>query len=121
MAARLGAEYIKAVDYDIVAVDNCRENFQINQVDVPNDIVLGSIETCQHDQPYQMICANIIRHTILEMLPRLKSLVAEGGSLIISGILCEEQQELSEALRDQGLSDFDVRPDNDWLTFTIRR
>jgi len=121
LAARLGADYIKAIDYDIIAIDNCRENLQINRVTIPADIVLGSIEQCQHDAPFQVICANIIRTTILQMLPRLKSLTAEGGALIISGILCEEQEELSGALTALGLSDFDIRPDNDWLTYTVRR
>lgn len=121
LASRLGAKYIKAVDYDIIAIDNCRENLEINQVTTPADIVLGSIEQCQHDAPFQVICANIIRSTILAMLPRLKSLTAEGGTLIISGILCEEQKEISGALTALGLTDFDVRPDNDWLTYTVRR
>ncbi|MDH3939208.1 MAG: 50S ribosomal protein L11 methyltransferase, partial [candidate division Zixibacteria bacterium] len=51
LADKLSASFIKGIDYDPEAVDNCRENFQLNNVAAPFEILLGSIELCRFDPP----------------------------------------------------------------------
>jgi ribosomal protein L11 methyltransferase len=121
LAAKKGAKYIKAVDYDVIAVDNCRQNFALNEVDTPGEILFGSIEKCDGDRPYEFVCVNIIKRTILEMLPRLKDLTAVGGLLILSGLLLHDENEVSMRLDSLGLGRFTTNLDNDWLTFVVQR
>lgn len=120
LADKLGASYIKALDCDLVAIDNCRENFDINNVAAKHDIIFGSVEKCDGDSPYDFICANIIKSAILPMIPRLLQLTAPGGWLTLSGLLPEDKQEVSDAMKQQGVDQFVVVPNNEWLTFLIR-
>jgi ribosomal protein L11 methyltransferase len=121
LADQMGASFIKAVDYDLAAVANCRENFDINRVRSPHEIVIGSIEKCARDEAYQFVTANIIRTTILTMLDRLLRLTAPGGYLVLSGLLERDEPAIDHALRELGQTEFTTLRDEDWLTYTIMR
>jgi len=121
LADKMGASYIKAIDYDEVATDNCRENFKINNVTTLHDIQFGSIECCENDEPYQFVCANIIKSTILPMLPGLLSVIAVSGVLVLSGLLEEDMAEIEDSLRQHGQDDISVQRQNEWVTCVIRR
>jgi ribosomal protein L11 methyltransferase len=121
LADQMGATYIKAIDYDLAAVANCRENFELNRVVTPNEILIGSIEKCARDEVYQLVAANIIRTTILTMLDRLLKLTAPGGFLVLSGLLERDEIVLDNALRNLGQLDFTTMRDEGWLTYTINR
>lgn len=121
LASQMGAAYIKAIDYDLTAVQNARENFVLNHVDTPHEILFGSIEKADRDEPYQFVCANIIKSTILPMLPRLLELTAPGGYLVLSGLLQQDEEEVSSALAELGQDHFSILVDNKWLTYTVIR
>jgi ribosomal protein L11 methyltransferase len=121
LADKMKADYIKAVDYDILAVENCGENFLINNVATPHDIVHGSIEKCDNDKPYDFVCANIIKSTILEMIERLDKLTAPGGLLVLSGLLEQDERPILEGLKTLGLSKVAIYADNEWRTLTVHK
>ncbi len=121
LADKLGASYIKAIDYDLVAVDNTRENFDLNAVKTPHDLLFGSIEKTRGDQPYQFIAANIIKSTILDMLPRLVELTARPGRLVLSGLLVADIDEINAILDRLGATDRSMLEDNEWRTITVTR
>jgi len=121
LADKMGASYIKAIDYDIVAVENCAENFELNSVRAPHDILFGSIEKCETDAPYDFVCANIIRSTILPMLTKLVGITKISGKLVLSGLLIEDESEIAAALSMEGQADFLIVPDNKWISFVVTR
>ena len=121
LADQMGASYIKAIDYDLAAIANCRENFEINHVSATHDVVAGSIEKCKQDEPYQFVCANIIRSTVLTMLGSLLRLTADGGRLVLSGLLDKDEEAVSGALGEHGQDDFSITRDEDWLTYSVRK
>jgi len=121
LADKMGASYIRAIDYDLAAIENCRENFAINDIAAPHDIISGSIEKAQAEHAYDLVCANIIRSTILTMLPRLLRVTADKGTLILSGLLPQDEFAISRALTEQGQAEFTIMRDEDWLTYTIRK
>lgn len=121
LAARLGASFIKAIDYDPVAVENSHENFQINGVEAIYEIVHGSIERTQNDKPYDFVCANIIKTVIVEMLPRLKQATRSGGQLLLSGLLDTDLDEVLAGMTELDLSEYAVIEDNEWRTVLIRK
>jgi ribosomal protein L11 methyltransferase len=121
LADKLGAAFIKAVDYDPIAIDNCFENFDLNKVSAPYEIVLGSIEKCEHDLPYDFVCANIIKSTILPILPRLLELTVTGGKLVLSGLLAADEADIEKALDDLRQTGYTVLHDDQWSTYLIKK
>jgi ribosomal protein L11 methyltransferase len=118
---KMGASYIKAIDYDIAAIENCRENFDINQVSTSHDILFGSLEKCEDDEPYDFVCVNIIKSTILSFLAQLDGLTAARGFLILSGLLLQDREEVNQRLEALHLSNYEIDQFNDWLTYVIRK
>ena len=121
MAEKLDAKYIKAIDYDPIAVENCKGNFELNNVETNNDICLGSIELCKNDNPYDFVCANIILSTILEMLSELLRLTKTGGILVLAGLLEQDLDEIKTALTKFECHDTKIYSDNEWRTILIRK
>lgn len=116
LADKLGAAFIKAVDVDPVAVANCRENFAVNGVTTPYEIREGSLETCHGDSPYDFVCANIIKATILDMLPGIEPLTTPFGLLVLSGLLADDEPLVRSRLALHGFSRVEARPENEWVT-----
>lgn len=121
LADRMNAGFIKAVDYDETAVENCRENFRLNQVKSPYELIHGSIETCRQDAPYDMVCANIIKETIVAIMNSLIALTREKGFLVLSGLLDKDEEEIENLLKKMKLSDYTILRDGEWSTFTVTK
>ncbi len=121
LASKIGAEYILAIDYDVTAVENCRENFSINAVSTPHDIVFGSVEKADAAGPFDFVCANIIKSVILPIVDRLVRLTDSGGVLVLSGLLPPDEAEITEALRENGQGNFTIMRDNQWLTYIVQK
>ena len=121
LASKMGAEYILAIDYDVTAIENCRENFSINAVSTPHDIVFGSVEKADAAEPFDFVCANIIKSVILPIVDRLIRLTDSGGVLVLSGLLPPDEAEITEALRENGQGNFTIMRDNQWLTYIVQK
>jgi ribosomal protein L11 methyltransferase len=90
-AAKFGAADLDAVDIDPAAVESTRLNAQANGVQLRAglpDQVAG---------PYQTVLANILATPLKVLAPLLCSYVAEGGHLVLAGILERQADELKEA------------------------
>jgi len=94
LAAKLGAGHVKAVDTDPLAIENSRENCQLNHVEDKIDIAHGSTERfAGEDGSYDIVVANIISQILLRLLDDMLALVKDNGKLILSGIQTIQRQE----------------------------
>lgn len=121
LAAKLGAGFIRAIDYDPVAIDNTIENFALNGVTARHETIVGSIEQAHAPEPYDIVVANIIKMTILPWIPQLIQLTKPNGRLVLSGLLDSDVEEISAGLSAAGQSDFEIFPDNSWRTYVVTR
>jgi len=90
-AAKFGASQIDAVDIDTAAVEATRLNAQANHVQLRAglpELASGS---------YQTVLANILATPLKVLAPLLWSRVAEGGHLVLAGILERQADELKAA------------------------
>lgn len=90
-AAKFGARRIDAVDIDPAAVESTRFNAHANGVEVQTglpDMAQGL---------YQTVVANILASPLKVLAPLLSAHVAEGGHLVLAGILDRQVAELQAA------------------------
>ncbi len=90
-AAKFGAADIDAVDIDTAAVESTRLNASANNV----ELNAGLPELSQ--DRYTTVLANILATPLKVLAPLLCAHVAEGGSLVLAGILERQADELKEA------------------------
>lgn len=90
-AAKFGATDIVAVDIDPAAVESTQINAANNHV----RLHAGLPEAAQGQ--FQVVLANILATPLKVLAPLLCSHVAEGGHLVLAGILERQAEELQEA------------------------
>ena len=113
-AAKFGAAEIDAVDIDTAAVESTRQNAQANGVQVN----AGLPERAQGQ--YQTVLANILATPLKVLAPLLSGHVAQGGHLVLAGILERQAEELQEAYAPWLQLQVSDREDG-WILMTARR
>ena len=121
LAGQMGAEYVKGVDLDNLAVDNALENFAINQIKCQYEILLGSFDKIENDLPYDMVCANLTKPDIVANLNYLVKVLKQDGLLVLSGILVTEQDEIEKYFAKHQLTIENCIHINEWLTYSLKK
>ena len=97
VAKKLGAADVAGVDIDPQAIESAKLNAERNgcAIDfyVPDDF--GASE--RKDSRFDIVVANILSSPLKLMAPMLSGRVAEGGSLILSGVLARQAEEVAAA------------------------
>ncbi|GAB2723325.1 MULTISPECIES: 50S ribosomal protein L11 methyltransferase [Comamonas] len=113
-AAKFGALDIDAVDIDTAAVESTEYNAQANHV----QLRAGLPDAAQG--VYQTVLANILATPLKVLAPLLCAHVAEGGHLVLAGILERQTDELKAAYAPY--LQLDVADSEDgWVLMTARR
>ncbi|HLT99664.1 MAG TPA: 50S ribosomal protein L11 methyltransferase [Burkholderiaceae bacterium] len=93
-AAMLGANHVDAVDIDEQAVEATRDNALNNRV---------RIHACLPDEfgpgRYRVVVANILSNPLKMLAPMLANRVEPGGSLVLSGVLERQAEEVAAAYK----------------------
>ena len=87
-AARLGARSVTAIDVDPAALDATRANAARNGVAETVDV--RSTPLADLDRQYDLVVANLLHSTIVELAPALTARVAPEGRLVLSGLLSHQ-------------------------------
>lgn len=118
-----------ASDIDPVSIDVTEENAAINDVAVGADageVLLVAAPGVDHPlimglAPYDLVIANILAGPLIELAPSLSAQLAEGGSLILAGLLESQADRVIAAYRAQGLR-LAARADHgEWPTLHLRK
>jgi len=115
-AARLDPRArVRACDTDPLAVEVATENARLNGVAGQIEFWTGTV--AETDAPADVVCANLTADVIIPLLPAL--LAAARGTLILSGILETQTQDVLSRLRDSGAEAREVERDGEWVAVTI--
>ena len=121
--------HVLASDIDPVSIDVTEENAALNGIPVGADageLLLVAAPGVDHPlitglAPYDLVIANILAGPLIDLAPSLSAQLAEGGSLILAGLLNEQAERVIAAYRRQGLR-LAARIDNgDWPTLHLRK
>ena len=127
-ALRLGASRAIGVDIDPKAEDIARENAAYNGFAAPNFTALtGNVTadrrlmTALQQEQYDLVLVNIVADVIIGLSPVLPQLLSGHSTLICSGILDTRLEDVTKALRSQGLTITSVRAKEDWRCITAKK
>lgn len=116
-AVRRGASRVVGVDVDPDAVEVAAANAAAN--DVALDLEVGSVDAAPGR--FEVVVANVLTHTIVDLAGALVAAVEPGGHLVTSGIGIERAPRVADALAAAGLAEVATRQRGEWAVVTGRR
>ncbi|MFT8390477.1 MAG: 50S ribosomal protein L11 methyltransferase [Sporolactobacillus sp.] len=118
-AAKLGAHCVLGVDLDPVAVHSAQLNVKLNKVQ--ERVTVRQNDLIHSLKPgYDLIVGNLLAELVLRLAKEgIASLLAPGGRLIVSGIICDKKERVIEALQEVGLSVIACTEKGDWVCLVI--
>ena len=127
-ALRLGAARAIGVDIAPKAENIARENAAYNGFSAPSFTALtGNVtadrklmDTLRREQ-YDLVLVNIVADVIIGLSPVLPHLLGSRSTLICSGILDTRLEDVTAALKQQGLTVTSVRAKEDWRSITAAK
>ncbi|MEX2478730.1 MAG: 50S ribosomal protein L11 methyltransferase [Gracilimonas sp.] len=113
-ALKLGANLAFGFDIDEWSETNARENILLNEVE-NFEVKLGSTEVIPEGEKYDVILANINRNALIELMPELLEHLKEGGKLLLSGLLEEDEYVILDQPSVKELRHVDTRKYKEWI------
>lgn len=106
---------IYACDTDPDSVRIARENAAANLVDARIEFADGAID--ENIRSFDVVCANLTLDVIDPILPLLCA--KAHGTLILSGILAEQEPEIRRSLAKLSFADPDIRSSGEWIAVVV--
>ncbi|MBD8541064.1 50S ribosomal protein L11 methyltransferase [Oxalobacteraceae sp. CFBP 8761] len=100
VAKKLGAQDVAGVDIDPQAIESARANAERNNVAIDfylPDTFAASGNERHAGGKFDIVVANILSSPLKLMAPMLAGRVADGGSLVLSGVLARQADEVAAA------------------------
>jgi len=118
-----------ASDIDPAAVAISQENAEANGVPVgegPGAVTLVAAAGLDHRllirrAPYELIIANILAGPLIELAPAIAAALAEGGTLLLAGLLDRQADKVIRAYRRHGLLLQERHDSGDWPVLRLRK
>jgi ribosomal protein L11 methyltransferase len=118
-AAKLGASRVRATDVDPLPRKIARENVALNALDAQIDVLeMDDFDAQARD--CDLIVANIVARTIIELAPSVAARLKPQGIFIAAGIVEDYHEAVLEALREAGFTVEDTKRDDIWVCLVSR-
>ena len=105
------------IDPDAIAVAS--ENASINSVADRVDFEVNSLSTFR-GEGFDLVLANLTADVLVSLAAEFAQVVRTDGTLIVSGILLEQTEDVRAALAAEGFSVIESKPDGEWITLALR-
>jgi len=112
-AASLGARYVHATDLDSLARGIALENVKLNKL-TDRITIHGVDEFDSNARDCNVVVANIIAQTIVQLTPSIRARLKPGGIFIASGITEERLPNVLHAIAESGFKLLESRSDEIW-------
>lgn len=127
IALREGAADVAATDIDPATRDAVKENFERNDLPLEKmHLVIGDLASDKKVQEevgggYDVVCANILADIIIGMLPAIRNTIRPDGVLLTSGIIDFKEDEVKNALYENGFKVYDIKRCGEWVSIAAKR
>lgn len=125
-ALKLGAKHATAIDIDEVAVKVAAENFTVNKIPstqyslYDGDLISNAFLKVKAGSGHDIVVANILADVIIPLTGVIRPHLKKGGLYITSGILNTKEEEVREALEENGFEIIAVEHMKEWCCFIAR-
>ena len=117
-AARLGAARARGFDVDPDAVQSANENLQLNRETA--GVSFAILDLAAGDvSPADVVTANLTGAMLVKFASRILAATSAGGSLILSGILAAEEDQVRQAFSAAHL--LDRAQENEWVCLLLKK
>ena len=122
-----GASHVDSIDIDENCINVTSENFKKNNIEkhkfttyLGNLIEDEELKNSILSNKYDVIVSNIIAGIILKMLDLFKQILAESGTLILSGIIESQRDLLVENLEKHSFEIFEILKEDEWISIVAK-
>jgi ribosomal protein L11 methyltransferase len=116
LSEKLGAARVIAIDNDDQSIKNSSENFDSNSC---SKIQLLEASTANVDIKFDIILANIIKGVILDNLTAFTKQTVNGGVVLLSGLLADDEEEILEKATGSNLILDKKIEDKNWICLQL--
>lgn len=126
IAVKLGAKEVLGVDIDPLAIEASQENAAVNHISneqasfQAGDVIGDSGFTKTIERQYDIVVANILADVIIPLAEKVTPFLKPQGVFISSGIINTKEEEVREALIQNGFQIIETTYMKDWVCFTAR-
>jgi ribosomal protein L11 methyltransferase len=106
-------------DIDPEAIEVARENTEINGVADDLEIEVNKLASYQ-GQDFDVVLANLTADVLIPLAPEFPQVIKPQGTLIVSGILREQGDDVQAALSNERFALLEAKPDGEWVTMALR-
>ncbi|MBI2895458.1 MAG: 50S ribosomal protein L11 methyltransferase [Deltaproteobacteria bacterium] len=117
-AKKLGAGRVTMIDNDVDAVAIARGNMETNGC---TDLEVGATPVDRIAGAFDVIVANILAPTLVELAPPIGRRLGPAGELLLSGILDSQAAEVRAAYETQGLEHRATEQSGEWVLVRLWR
>jgi len=121
LAVKLGAGRVCGTENDPIALEAARRGAELNGI--RTDRIRWALADPDElpEAPYQIVVANILLNTLVELAPAIARKVARGGRLVLSGLLPGQAEEAEAAYAAQGLAPAARAGRDGWVRVELSR
>lgn len=118
LAEKNGAEKVYAIDNDDWSIENAKENFQKNNC---KQIRLEKASDASSTLKFDIILANINKNVILENFEVLRDELKADGTLLLSGLLETDRDEILDKAKELNLKEKKCLIRNNWIAIQLSK
>ena len=115
LSALQGAERVVAFDIEEWAIENARENAELNGCS-QIDVFQGTIHDVNPTERFDIVLANINRNVLLEDIPVYVRLMKPESTLLVSGFYEQDALDIEEKGLAEGLTKTGQLSQNKWVS-----
>lgn len=118
LAEMLGASEVLAVDNDPWCIENSEENLQANG---SSKITIQLVDAAFQPRDFDIIIANVNRHIIEANLEALTQISNSTSTLILSGLLIEDQDDIISLAQKNNWQFIQSQPLDGWVSLLFNK
>jgi len=109
-----GAKSCLGVEIDEVCRENLAENLQDNPPRGSIEFLIGTLDNVDTNRKFDVVIMNMLSTESIPLLAQIGKMVKPESTLIWSGILADEKDEVINAAKDFGFKLSDSQTENEW-------